>query len=191
MAVMTSSVPQPKKLSIEEYWQFPDDGRRHEIIDGVHFVNPPPEPLHQCVSRRIQFQLFAQIEEHELGEVFNAPVALELSEHDMIEPDLLIVLAEELGKVRRKNIEGPPSLVVEILSPSSRTHDRRRKFELYERARVPEYWIVDPYAETVEQYELQDSSYVLLGTQTEQIQFLALPDVEVDLTRVWRREKYC
>jgi hypothetical protein len=80
------------KLTYREYRCFPQDGRRHEIIDGEHKVNPASETYHQkTLSRRIQFQLYVQIEQAGLGVVFNAPTDLELSETDIVQPDLIVV----------------------------------------------------------------------------------------------------
>ncbi len=66
--------PKPDhRLTYAEYALLPDDGNQHEIIDGVHFMNPAPSTYHQTVSRRIQFALYQQVELTGLGQVFNAP----------------------------------------------------------------------------------------------------------------------
>jgi Uma2 family endonuclease len=80
------------RLGYPEYACFPEDGRRHEVIDGEHIVNPAPDMYHQRLSRRIQFQLYTQIELRGLGEVLNAPADLQLSEWDIVQPDLMVVL---------------------------------------------------------------------------------------------------
>ena len=73
-------------MGYPEYARFPDDGRRHEVIDGEHVVNPAPDMYHQLLSRRIQFQLYAQIELRGLGEVIDAPADLQLSDWDIVYP---------------------------------------------------------------------------------------------------------
>jgi hypothetical protein len=73
IAPLASAVHPPAKLGYREYCCFPDDGRRHEIIDGDHYVNPAPSTYHQTVSRRLQHQLYTQIELTGRGVVYNAP----------------------------------------------------------------------------------------------------------------------
>ena len=173
------------KLTYREYVQFPADGRRHEIIDGDHYVNPAPETNHQRVSRRMQLQLMLQIEETGRGEVFDAPTDLQLSLSDVVQPDLIIILQRNRTIVTPTKIKGVPDLVVEITSPSSEKSDRELKKELYRRSGVPEYWVVDPTEHVVEQYVLEGGSYALVATENERVEFRQLPGVAVDLARVW------
>lgn len=182
MAIVVNS---RTKLTYEEYAQFPADGRRHELIDGEHFVTPAPDTGHQTISRRIQFQLYRQIEEHGLGEVYDAPTDLQLSPTNVVQPDLIVVLAARRQIITPKKIKGVPDLVVEILSESTEKVDQSLKKELYRRSGVPEYWVVDPGEHAVEQYVLREGSYVLEGRQESEIAFLQLPTVKVDLTKVW------
>ena len=100
------------------YAAIASDGKRHEIIDGEHFVNPAPNLYHQEVSRHIQFQLYTQIELAGLGKVINAPVDLQLSDHDIVQPDLVVVTHSRKHIMTPTKIRGVPDLVVEILSPS-------------------------------------------------------------------------
>ena len=94
MSVSHESLPaSPTKLTYDDYVLFPDDGKRHEIIDGRHYMNPAPNPRHQAVSRHIQFQLYEQIELTKLGEVINSPIDLQLSLWDVVQPDIVVVLA--------------------------------------------------------------------------------------------------
>ena len=180
---MSHDVDANVKLTYREYKSFPQDGKRHEIIDGEHKVNPAPETYHQTLSRRIQFQLYTQIEQQGLGVVFNAPTDLQLSETDIVQPDLIIVLSQKKRIITPTKIKGTPHLVVEILSPSTEETDRGLKKELYRRSRVPEYWVVDPTEQAVEQYTL--SGYTLIGRHSERLVFQGLPNVTVDLTEVW------
>ena len=183
MAILVDS---KLKLTYEDYEKIPsDDGKRHEIIDGEHIVSPAPETYHQTLSRRIQFQLYRQIEETGLGVVFNAPTDLQLSQVDIVQPDLLVVLTAREEIVGPKKIDGPPDLVVEILSPSSGKNDQVLKKDLYAKRGVPEYWIVDPAAKAVERHLLQAGRYRLEGKHAGEVSFGGLPGVTVDLTKVW------
>lgn len=152
--------PAPRaKLGYTEYCLFPDDGRRHEIIDGDHYMTPAPSTTHQTVSKRLQHQLYTQVELAGLGFVFNAPVDVQLGEYDIVQPDLVVVLKEHSSMITHPKISGVPDLVVEILSPSTVEIDRSLKKQIYERAGVGEYWIADPENQRLEQYRLFDGVY--------------------------------
>lgn len=148
------------KLTYEDFLLLPDDGRRHEIIDGEHYVNPSPNTRHQMVSMRLSFALYAHVSEHQLGHVFTAPYDVVLGEHDIVEPDLIYVSNARGHVITRKNIEGAPDLLVEILSPSKPEYDTRLKFKTYERYGVAEYWIVDPDAGAISVFRHSGTSYV-------------------------------
>ncbi|RLS82734.1 MAG: Uma2 family endonuclease, partial [Planctomycetota bacterium] len=107
------------KLGYREYCSFPDDGWRHEIIDGDHVMTPAPSTSHQTVSKRLQHQLYMQVELAGLGLVFNPPVDVQLTEHDIVQPDLVVVLKDRTRMITPTKINGVPDLVVEILSPST------------------------------------------------------------------------
>ncbi len=104
----TQSQPSTKLWDYAAYAAIPQDNLRHEIIAGQHFVNPAPNLYHQQVSRRIQFQLYSAIELNDLGVVFNAPVDLQLSKHDIVQPDLVIVLHERRHILTPAKIKGVP-----------------------------------------------------------------------------------
>lgn len=173
------------KLGYSEYVRIPDDGQRHEIVDGEHIVNPAPNLYHQTLSRRIHYQLYSQIELHGLGVVFYAPTDVQLSEWDIVQPDLIVVLNRKQAIMTATRIIGSPDLVVEILSASSVHHDRVRKLGLYCRSGIPEYWVVDPDRQVVEQYVLRSDTYVSLGHHAGMVTVQVVPDVRVDLRAVW------
>jgi Uma2 family endonuclease len=182
---MSAETRSKGKLGYPEYARFPDDGRRHEVIDGEHVVNPAPDLYHQRLSRRIQFQLYSQIELEGLGEVINAPADLQLSSWDIVQPDLIVVLSHNRAILTPGKIEGAPDLVVEILSGSSEQNDRVRKKELYRKSAIAEYWVVDPEARVVEQFILRDDAYELLGPHADAVTVQVLEGVRVDLREVW------
>ena len=173
------------KLGYPDYARIPDDGLRHEVIDGEHIVNPAPHLDHQRLSRKIQFQLYTQIELQGLGEVFNAPCDLQLSEWDIVQPDLIVVLK------RRQDILTPTRLIGLTGSRSGnpvglvRHHDRVRKLELYRKSAIPEYWIVDPDQRVVEQYLLRGDAYELVNRHADAIDVSVVDGVRVDLRSVW------
>ncbi len=142
---------QPRaKLTYDDLLQFPDDGLRHEIIDGEHYVTGSPVTRHQRISRRFLVSIELYLREHPVGEIFDAPLDLLLSHHDIVEPDLIYVSAQRIDVITEKNLQGTPDLVIEILSPSTQSRDRGIKRDLYERAGVREYWVVDGDVSVVE-----------------------------------------
>ena len=166
------------------YAAIPFDGRRHEIIDGEHFVNPAPSLYHQEISRHIQFQLYSQIELAGLGKVINAPVDLQLSGNDIVQPDIVVVTLKRKHILTPTKIKGVPDLVIEILSPSNPDHDLKTKRQLYEAAGVPECWIVLPDEHQILQLQLAEGRYVE-SVETQAITMKIAPHATVDLTRVW------
>jgi Uma2 family endonuclease len=184
VAPLASPVQPPAKLGYREYCCFPDDGRRHEIIDGDHYVNPAPSTYHQTVSRRLQHQLYTQIELTCRGVVYNAPVDVQLTDHDIVQPDLVVVLTARMQMITPTKIKGVPDLIVEILSPSTASNDATLKKQLYERVGVAEYWIVDPDNHTVEQLALTDGRYAR-RPDTGSIPLSIVEGVAVRLADVW------
>ena len=142
-----ASMPR-RKLDYSDYAATPSDGKRYQIVEGDLYVSPSPGTLHQRVSRRLERQLEDYFHERSIGEVFNAPIDLILSDHDIFVPDLLVVGDPTL--ISKRGIEGPPLLVVEILSPSTRALDRRTKARRYAALGVAHYWIVDPEKKRIE-----------------------------------------
>jgi Uma2 family endonuclease len=182
--MMSTFAPKGLKWTYDDYAQLPDDGRRHEIIGGEHFVNPSPCTLHQHVSKQLQYQLYTKIELAGLGVLFDAPMDVQLSEHDIVQPDLVIILNENVRKITPTKIKVAPHLVVEILSPSNMEYDRTTKRELYERFGVKEYWVVDPFEQQEDQWVLRDEKYVLMPRS--KVLTLSIADgIEVDLDTVW------
>jgi len=184
VAPLASPVHPPAKLGYREYCCFPDDGRRHEIIDGDHYVNPAPSTYHQTVSRRLQHQLYTQIELTGRGVVYDAPCDVQLTDHDIVQPDLVVVLTSRMQMITPTKIKGVPDLIVEILSPSTASNDATLKKQLYERVGVAEYWIVDPDNHTVEQLVLADGRYERRPA-ADAIPLSILEGVAVRLADVW------
>jgi Uma2 family endonuclease len=147
------------KLTYADYVRFPNDGLRHEIIDGEHYVTPSPATRHQRIVRNLLHLIQSYLDAHPIGEIFCAPFDALLSEFDIVVPDLLYLSNERAGFLTSKNLQGPPDLVIEILSPSTKYRDLRLKRDLYERVGVREYWIVDPDREVVKIYRHRDGSF--------------------------------
>ena len=156
MAQQTHTV----KLTYEDYLLLPEDGKRHELIDGDHYVTPSPLTKHQRISGNLFVALHSFLKTHRLGVVFAAPTDVVLSDVDVVVPDLLLVSSARKSIITEANIHGAPDLVVEILSDGTRKTDEIIKRKRYEHFGVQEYWIVDPALETVKVYRMTDKGYV-------------------------------
>ena len=133
---------------------FPDeDGVRRELIDGELFVTPSPFIQHQRLVIRLTTALANHLAAHPgQGEVFAAPLDVVMTPHDVVEPDVLVVLGDQLDVLTDKHIHGAPGIVVEVLSQGTRKRDLTIKRQLFDREGVREYWIVDPERNTVAVY---------------------------------------
>lgn len=167
----------------------PDDGKRRELIDGDVFVTPAPATFHQTVSRRLQYALMTALEETGLASVFDAPVDVIFDDTNVVEPDLVIVRAEQAHIITERAIEGVPDVVVEILSPSTRERDQHWKARLYERFGVPEYWIVNPDLGQLEAHALVDGSYGIRAryNRSSTLECPLFPTLAVGLLKVFER----
>jgi len=155
MAIQTGHL----KLTYEDYRLIPDDGKRHEVIDGEHVMSPSPNIRHQRISLTLSYELRRFLQEHRLGEIFVAPCDVVLSEFDVVQPDLIFVATAQAAIVTDANIHGVPTLVVEILSEGNRKLDETIKRQRYEHFGIPEYWIIDPELELVKIYRILDGRY--------------------------------
>lgn len=151
------SVPGP--YTVADLASFPDDGRRHELIDGVLVVSPSPFPLHQIVLSNLH-RLVAAGETAGLFSLF-APFDFEIDDITLLQPDLLVVRIDDLSP---KSYDGTPELVVEVLSKSTRKFDRFVKLASYAEAGVPSYWIIDPEAPSIVVHRLGDAGYSVVAT---------------------------
>jgi Uma2 family endonuclease len=152
------------KFTYDDLANFPADGKRHEIIDGEHYVTPSPNTKHQAVSGNLFASLYTYLKQQPIGHVFTAPFDVVFSDLDVVEPDLLYVSRERLDVLTKAHVRGAPDLVVEILSPGTRRTDEITKRKLYERYGVQEYWVVDPELDIVKIYRRAEAAF---GAATE------------------------
>ena len=180
------------RLTYEDFLLFPDDGLRHEIIDGEHYVTPSPNLRHQELVLRLGMALGNHLEDRpDRGRVFVAPFDVVFSFHDIVEPDVIFVAPDQLDILTDKNIQGTPAMVIEILSPSTRKRDRQIKQKLYERAGVREYWMVDPDLNVVTIYQrAADGSFPLRASlsakEEDTLDTPLLPEWSLALSRLFR-----
>jgi Uma2 family endonuclease len=138
------------RLTYDDFLLFPDDGRRHEIIDGEHFVTPSPNTRHQALVGRLYFEVELFLRQHSgAGRIFMAPLDVVLTRWDVVEPDLIFIAGDQADILTDKNVQGAPALVIEIMSKGTRKTDEQVKRRLFARGGVREYWLIDPELDIV------------------------------------------
>jgi Uma2 family endonuclease len=179
------------KLTYDDFVLFPDDGKRHELIDGEHYVTPSPNNRHQRVSFNLTMLIGGWLETHPIGRLYYAPFDVVFSRFDVVEPDLLYMSKERAVEVLTDaNVQGAPELVIEIGSPGTRKRDETIKRTLYERAGVQEYWIVDPDIDVVRIYRRAGKRFAPPVARSREsgdvITTSLLPGLELPLARIFR-----
>ena len=174
------------RLEYADLANTPHDGRRYELLDGVLTVSPSAIPLHQRVSKRLLMILVSYFEPSGVGEVFGAPTDVILTARDVFVPDLVVVT--QPAQVSAHAIEGPPALIVEILSPSNAQYDRVAKAHRYATLGVLHYWIVDPKARVIECYRNVDGRFVEVVRTSSSAASFSHPDfagLSFDTNSLW------
>lgn len=133
-------------LKLPESWEF-------QLIDGQLVREPAPSVMHQRVSGNLFYELTSYCRRTRSGVVFAAPVDVYLSDREVYQPDIVVILNNRLKIIGEERIAGAPNIVVELLSPSSEHYDLNHKSEVYERSGVLEYWSVDIAGQAVEVFQ--------------------------------------
>src|SRR5262245_16296393 len=116
------------RLTYDDFLLFPEDGKRHELIDGEHYVTPSPNVHHQRIAGTLFGVIWTHLQSHPIGEVFVAPLDVVISEHDVVEPDILYVSNDRRPKIlTSSNVQGAPDLAIEVTSESTRKRDETIK----------------------------------------------------------------
>lgn len=174
------------RYTYNDYLLLPE-GKRYEILDGELFMVAAPNTKHQRVSRNLEMALIQHTQGRGLGEILDAPYDVILSEENVIQPDILFVRRDRTGIIGEMNLQGAPNLVIEILSPGTRSKDLELKRKIYASFGVQEYWIVDPEAETTEVLVWSELGYVTAGVygKADRLSSPLLPDLNLPLSQVF------
>ena len=142
------------KLTYDDFVLFPDDGKRHELIDGEHYVTPSPNRKHQKVSGNLHLLIGTWLEQHPIGQIYLRALRRGLLACSTSSSPICSTCRTNgpHDVLTDANVQGAPELVIEIGSPGTRKRDETIKRRLYERAGVSEYWVVDPELDVVRVY---------------------------------------
>lgn len=143
----------------EDLFDLPNDGKRYEIIHGELYELPAPTWDHAHMIMNIILSALGPLVRALGGEIATAPVDVFLPDANPVQPDILVLMPKHLHFISKRGVEGPPDLVVEVISPSDPQHDRAVKRSLYAHGGVSEYWLVSPEAGIIEVLTLQDEDY--------------------------------
>jgi Uma2 family endonuclease len=153
---MSMPAAHPAVTTIEELLTLPDDGLRHELLDGVHVVTPAPSYLHQRTVSALLFHLRDALVGRRDAEPLTSPADIVLSPRTLVQPDVFVIRRTPGRRLERWADVGVPLLAIEILSPTTAPRDRGAKRRVYQRAGVAEYWIVDLDARLIERWRPAD-----------------------------------
>ncbi len=160
---MAQTRPAPGAWTYEDLFSLPDDGRRYEIIEGELYEMPSANWNHGVTISTLM-RLLAPIIEELGGELVTAPVDVFFPGANPVIPDIIVLLPGSAAVPVLRGVEGPPDLLIEVISPSNPGHDRLTKRALYARAGVREYWLVDPSTRTIELLALGRDAFHTLET---------------------------
>jgi len=150
------------KWTEEDYFNLPETNKMIELSEGRLIISPSPTPKHQRIVKKLSFLMDEYIEVNNLGEILTAPLDVRLRKGVIRKPDIAFMSKEHKRRITAKRW-GIPDLVVKVLSKGNKRQDRLEKFEEYQIAGVPEYWIVDPFQQTIEVFALENKAYTLYG----------------------------
>ena len=158
----------PALLTYDDYCLIPDDGKRYEVIHGELYMSPSPIIRHQSILVNLTILLGTYVKKAKTGRMLVAPMDVILSEHNVVQPDVLFISTENRSIITDKNVQGAPDLLVEILSEGNRRHDEVVKRKLYEAFGVKEYWVIDPVLETIKVFRLENGRFIKAAELSEE-----------------------
>ena len=181
--------PHAPSLTVAEYKNLPETGPRYQLIEGDLYIAPAPNRFHQDISRNLQGALDRYLETNPIGILYNAPFDVYLTNIDVFQPDLIVVLNANRFILTDAGAEGPPDFVVEILSPKTRQLDLVNKKRIYARLGVKELWIIDPEPGTiaVHRFEQDPANPVSVWTEADMATSPLLPGFSIKVASIFRR----
>jgi Uma2 family endonuclease len=164
----------------------PDDGKRYAVIDGELLVTPSPTWAHQRAILELTIRLADYLRQNPSVEVLFAPAGISAGERTLVQPDVF-VMPRGRGPMPGGWVEvAALALAIEILSPTTARADRHTKRRLYQRERIPEYWIVDVDARLIERWRADDERPEIVTEQIEWRVDTSHPPLVIDLPTYFR-----
>jgi Uma2 family endonuclease len=169
-------------------WAEKQEDLRAEWVDGEVIIMSPASVEHEQLLIWLFNILHPFVEHHDLGVILGSQVTVRLASQKRRRiPDLMFVSKSRQDLIKQAHVEGPPDLIIEVVSPDSQTRDRRKKYREYEKGGVGEYWILDPLSQRMEAYTLEDGAFVELEPKKGVIHSVLLDGFYLRSAWLWRR----
>lgn len=175
-------------LTVEDY-KATSEGARYQLVEGELVMAPAPNLFHQSIVWNFSQIFGCYLARHPVGRVFFSPCDVYLSEHDVVQPDVLFVAKAHLGILQEDGVHGAPDLVVEVLSPATAQLDARVKRRLYAKHGVKELWLVDPLLLQIQVYDFarNPAKPSRLVSEDEKLETPLLPGLTLAAAEIFKR----
>lgn len=185
---MPSPTATPELLTVEDYRATPE-GARYQLVEGGLIMAPAPNLFHQDIAGRFFFLITDFLRREPRGRAFIAPCDVYLSNHDVVQPDVLYVAKANYGVLKDDGVHGAPDLVIEVLSPATAQLDKKQKRRVYARAGVKEMWLVDPLLLQIQRYDFARDTVkpVELVEEHESMATPLLPGLSISAAEIFKR----
>lgn len=186
---MQRAITEAERLTVDDYRALPQGGPRYQLVDGEMHMAPAPNSYHQEIVWNLSRILGRYIDVRPVGRIYLAPYDVYLSEHDVVQPDLLFLASERQHLRQDDGLHGAPDLVIEVLSISTSQLDKKNKRALYARSGVKEMWLVDPILQQIHLYDFarDPAKAIRLVEDDETFETPLLPGLKVSATDVFKR----
>jgi Uma2 family endonuclease len=154
--------PRQGEWTEADYFRLPESNRIIELSEGRLIISPSPTTQHQVILGSLFSTLRTYVTSNKLGMIVISPMDVRLKKGIIRQPDIIFMSNEHLDRITNKRW-GIPDLAIEVTSPGTKKEDRKDKYAEYEKAGIKEYWIVDPFKQSVEIYTLEHGNYSLFG----------------------------
>lgn len=165
-----------------DYMALPDEPRC-ELLYGRFYLSPSPLPVHQIVVGYLH-RLFYDVADRTDGVVLVAPMDVHLVDHSVVQPDVIFI-SRRRREVIETWVEGPPDLLVEVLSPGTASRDRVYKLNLYREHGIDEYWVVDPRRRRITFLVREGEEFLERAPDGAMYRSVAVPEIELDMDALW------
>jgi Uma2 family endonuclease len=153
-----TTIAESKKISYEEFLELCDEDTLAEWVNGEIIMASPASTIHQEIGFLLKSILYTYVEFHKLGDIIGAPFQMKLP-YSGREPDIIFIHSSHLDRLKETYLDGPADVAIEIISEESINRDRIKKFNEYESAGIPEYWLIDPMRKQAEFYRIGADSF--------------------------------
>ncbi|HMF31377.1 MAG TPA: Uma2 family endonuclease [Candidatus Lokiarchaeia archaeon] len=177
-------------VSEEEFYAFCDEDIKCELLDRVLVIQSPANPEHEDIFGFLFTLLRLYLKNTGKGKVFGSRLAVHLSKEWNPEPDILVIAPSKYENLTEGRLEGPPDLVIEILSKSTRDNDEGKKLQAYLHFGVQEIWIVNPMEKTITIHTHEGTQTWDDSDQEEIVNSSVLEPFFIKIRWMWNREEF-